>query len=212
MAKFNVTGEQRDDIDGQMIEIKRQLRQKGGSPINPEDVALAIQDIIEGKFNHNKKVDLISRLLSKNESIIIEKCDGTETLAQAEKVFKSGIHPDFKNWKLDTASKATEETAVQVHEIFKDSTFAQMFGSLGADLDKLCLTQHQIKSFCKNHPDWLRKDGYGTFFLFKVGENFFVACVRVDSDGLHVSVDRLERGSVWDAGFLRRLVVPQQVA
>lgn len=212
MAKFNVTGEQRDDIDGQMIEIKRQLRQKGGSPINPEDVALAIQDIIEGKFNHNKKVDLISRLLSKNESIIIEKCDGTETLAQAEKVFKSGIDPDFKNWKLDTASKATEETAVQVHEIFKDSTFTQMFGSLVADLDKLCLTQHQIKSFCKNHPDWLRKDGYGIFFLFKVGGNFFVARVDVDSDGLDVSIFGLEYVDVWGAGYLRRLVVPKQVA
>lgn len=212
MAKFNVTGEQRDDIDGQMIEIKRQLRQKGGSPIHPENVALALQDIIEGKFNNKRKENQILRLLSKGQSIIIDACDGTETLANARDVFPSGIDPDLKRWGTDKAGRATEETAIQVHEMIKDATYAQMFGSLGTDLDKLCLTQHQIKNFCKKNPNWLRQDGYATFFLFKVNDQFFVADVGVGSVGLDVGVDRFGVDFVWSAVRLRRVVVPQLVA
>jgi len=151
----------------------------------------------------------ILRLLSGSEVIIIAPCDGKKTLAQTKDVFKSGIDSDFKNWKLDKQGLATEETSVQVYELARDVTFAQMFGSLGADLDKLCLTQHQIKAFCEQHSSWLRTDGYGTFFLFKEDEQFFVARVYVNSVGLDVYVDRFGRGLVWDAGCARRVVVPQ---
>jgi len=212
MAKFNVTGEQHFGLTGQMLEIQRQIRLKSGSPIDPELVALALQDIVEGRFAHNvsKKENSITLLLSKGESIIIDACEGKETLADAKDVFKSGIDPDFKNWNTNKPSKNTEETAVQVHEIVKDSTSVQMFGSLGTDLDKLCLTQSQIKNFCKKHSNWLRTDGYATFFLFKVDNQFFVARVRVDSDGLCVHVFRFEDDNVWYADNANRIVVPQQ--
>ena len=91
----------------------------------------------------------------------------------------------------------------------KDATFAQMFGSLKADLDKLCLTQHQIKTFCEKHQNLLRADGYGTFFLFKGEGQFFVADVRVRSDGLRVYVYRFGYDFVWHAGGRHRVVVPQ---
>jgi len=211
MAKYNVTGEQHFGLTGQMLEIQRQIRLKSGSPIDPELVALALQDIIEGRFTHiSKKENSITLLLSKGESIIIDACEGKENLADAKDVFKSGIDSDFKNWNTNKPEKNTEETAVQVHEIVKNSTFAQMFGSLGTDLDKLCLTQSQIKNFCKKHSNWLRTDGCATFFLFKVGDQFFVAGVFVYSGGLGVSVFRFESDSVWDAGGAHRIVVPQQ--
>ena len=117
---------------------------------------------------------------------------------------------DLKNWNTDKPGKATEKTTVVVHEMVKDATFAQIFGFLGTDLDKLCLTQHQIKAFCKKHSNRLRSDGYATFFLFKVEDQFFVAGVLVDSDGLDVFVYRLERGSVWFARCAPRVVFPQQ--
>ena len=152
---------------------------------------------------------LILKLISEAETLMIDDVDGRQTLATAKDVFPSGIDGDFKNWGLDKAGVATKETSVQVHEMHKDATFAQMFGSLGADLDKLCLTQHQIKTFCKKYPNWLRTDGYGTFFLFKVGDQFFVASVRLYSDGLYVRVDGLGYGHVWRAGRRPRVVVPQ---
>ncbi len=211
MAKFNVTGDQHFGITGQVLEIQRQIRLKGGSPIDPELVALALQDIIEGKFNRRKKENAILKL-SKGDPIIVDACDGTETLAQAKETFKSGIDGDFKKWGTNKPSISTEDTAVQVHEMVKDATFAQMFGSLGTDLDKLCLTQSQIKNFCKKHPQWLRQNGYATFFLFKVEDQFFIACVFVNSDGLGVNVRRFEDGCVWDAESQRRVVVPQLTA
>jgi len=212
MAKFNVTGEQHFGISGQILEIQRQIRLKGGSPIDPELVQLALQDIIEGKFNRNKKDDSILKLLSKGESIVIDACDGSETITDAKEVFKSYIDSNFKNWGINKPGKATEETAVAVHEMVKDATFAQIFGSLGTDLDKLCLTQHQIKNFCKKHSNWLRVGGYATFFLFKAEDQFFVARVGVLSGGLGVRVSGIERDAyVWGAMYAHRVVVPQLI-
>jgi hypothetical protein len=209
MAKSNVTGEHHFGLTGQMLEIQRQIRLKSGSPLDPELVQLALQDIIEGKFSHQKKEGAnVLRLLSKSEAILLPACDGTETLVGSRDVFV-WRDPDLKNWGLDKPGKATEETAVSVHEMVEDATFAKMFGSLGADLDKLCLTQSQIKTFCKKHVDWLRTDGYGTFFLLKVGDQFFVADVNVHSDGWSVSVNRFENDGVLHAEYAPRMVVPQ---
>lgn len=156
-----------------------------------------------------EKVSSILRLLSGSETITIGKYDSVQILAQAKDVFKPGIDSDFKNWKLDNAGRATEETAVAVHELVQDATFAKMFGSLGIDLNKLCLTQHQIRVFCENHSKWLRTDGYATLFLFKENEEFFVARVYVLSCGLSVYVFRFGRDRVWDAAYQHRVVVPQ---
>ncbi len=210
MAKFNVTGEQHFGITGQMLEIQRQIRLKGGSPIDPELVIFALQDIIEGKFNLDNKENTILRLLSKGESIVIDSCDGSETLANAKETFKSGIDGDFKNWGTDKPGVATEDTAVQVYELVQNATFAQMFGFLGTDLNKLCLSQSQIKTFCRKYSNWLRQDGYATFFLFKGGDQFFVAGVLVGSGGLGVCVSRFEYDYVWYAECLHRMVVPQR--
>ncbi|MFH0956107.1 MAG: hypothetical protein V1801_02765, partial [Candidatus Falkowbacteria bacterium] len=92
----------------------------------------------------------------------------------------------------------------------KDGTYSQMFGSLSADVRKLCFTQAQIKNFVKNNYEWPRADGCGTFFLFESKGNFFVAHVYFYSSGkLHVYVNQFENSSVWRAGSRHRVVVPQ---
>lgn len=48
MATHVVTGDQYREIDRRMLEIKRQLNQKGGSPLDPAQVAHTLQRIIEG--------------------------------------------------------------------------------------------------------------------------------------------------------------------
>ncbi len=45
-----VTGDQYYDLDGQLAEIKRQLRQQGGYPYDPEKLKKCLQDAIEGRF------------------------------------------------------------------------------------------------------------------------------------------------------------------
>jgi hypothetical protein len=212
MAKYNVTGEHYFSITGQMLEILRQIRLRSGSPIDPELVSDALQDIVEGKFNHKKTAkEAILRLISGSEPIVIGACDGSEVIAGDKKLFKATIDPDFKNWKTDKPGQATEDTAVQVHEMVKDATFVQIFSSLGTDLDKLCLTQHQIKKFCQKHAKWLRSEGYGTFFLSKVDDKYFVVRVRVFPVGLCVRVFRLEFDYVFCGESRRRVVSPQLI-
>ncbi len=155
---------------------------------------------------------LYLKLLSGAETLMLDALDGKETLATAKETFPSGIDGDFKNWGTNKPGIATKEQAVDVHELVKDGTFAQMFGSLGTDLDKLCLTQAQIKNFCKKHPQWLRQNGYATFFLFKVEDQFFVANVNVDSGGLRVDVFRFGSDRVWNTENSHRVVVPQLTA
>lgn len=180
-----------------------------------KDIALAWADngelfrqelsLIAAKF----PAPLILNLISGKESIIIDAVDGSETLAQAKDVFTGYVDPDFKNYGTDRIGQATEKIPVNVYEMAKDATFAQAFSSLGNNLDRLCLSQHQIKQFCRQHRQWLRTDGYTTFFLFKENNEFFVASVRVESRGLGAGVRRFGRGSVWGADARHRLVAPQ---
>lgn len=144
------------------------------------------------------------------EALGIPACDGARTIAQAIDVFRADIDPGFKHWGLDvaSASAATPAVRVQVHELVKDGTFAQMFNSLSGDLDKLVVTQHQVIEFCKKYESWMKND-CTTFFLLKVGSEFFVVYVGVHSGGLAVDVRRFDCGSMWYAERCYRLVFPQ---
>ena len=156
-----------------------------------------------------KIVELPLKLISGGESLVLDAVDGAETLADAKDVF-AYIDPDFKNWSVDERGPATEEAPIAVYEMCRSATFAQMFGELSIDTNKLCLTQHQIKKFVEKFLKWLHKDDYGTFFLFESKGNFFVALVDSNSSGrLLVHVYHFEGSHVWDAENRRRLVVPQ---
>lgn len=58
MAGYPVTGDAFMEIDDRMREVKRQLRQPGGSPLDPRLVSLAIQDIVEGRFTTDRRTSL----------------------------------------------------------------------------------------------------------------------------------------------------------
>ncbi len=156
----------------------------------------------------------ILQLLSKNESIVIDACDGTETLANAKEVFQ-GIDHELKNWSINKLCIATKEQVVDVYQLVEDANFEEMFSSIGAELDKLCLTQHQIKSFCKKHRIWLRTYPYATFFLFKEERQFFIADVdEIYGSGhredLRVCGHRFEeRDFVCNGDASHRVVVPR---
>jgi hypothetical protein len=93
------------------------------------------------------------RLLSGNEPLMLEPTDGWETLGQATDVFRY-IDRNFEGWNSNVVGPQTEETAVQVYELIRNSTFQEMFGGFGMALDCLAFTQAQIKQFAKRYPDW----------------------------------------------------------
>ena len=155
-----------------------------------------------------KKSEILKRLYS-DEVITIYAVDGSKTIFNSEDVFKSWIDSAFKDWGLNKPDQKTPEIKTQVYEMAKDADYSQIFGLLNDDLDKLCLTQHQIVEFCVNNQKYLRGDGWGNFFLFKVDGKYYVACVAVSPDGLCVDVYRFEDNFVWYAEFAFRVVVPQ---
>lgn len=155
--------------------------------------------------------EAILKNISSPDVLKLDPCDGKQTIADSKNVFSS-IDSDFKGYGANTKGVATKETLVDVLEMEKDATIAQMFGSLASDLNTLCLTQSQILNFIAKHRNMLRTEGYGTLFLFKSGENFFVAGVYFYDDGsLEVYVYRFELDYVWRASDRYRVVVPQQL-
>jgi hypothetical protein len=162
------------------------------------------------KYIEAQKTEGYLRLISGEETLLLDPTDGTQSIGHCGAVFDGWIDPNFKNWGLNTGRNlATEETVLQVHEMIKDGTFEKNYRSLGGNLDELCFTQSQIIQFCQKHRNLLRTDGYGTFFLFKVDTEFFVADVRFGSVGLNVNVRRFSNDCVWNADYRHRFVVPQ---
>lgn len=157
-------------------------------------------------------VTSILRLISGGKRITIRPTSGQRTIAQATDIFTWGIDSDFKNWGLDVRGEAKPETPVLVYEMVEDGDFETIFDSLGRRED-LCLTQEQIIAFAEDHKDWLRKEGYATFFLFKENRKFFVAIVNLASgERPRALAHRFSSAFVWDGGNRLRVVVPQTLA
>lgn len=147
------------------------------------------------------------KLISGEESLVLGPIDGQETLPRATDAFRY-IDSNFEHWSCAVAGPPSKETPVQVYEMARDSTFQEMFDGFGVTLDRLALTQAQIKEFVKRYPDWLKKGGNGTFFLFNASDEFFVAVVYLFSDGrLGARVRRLTLERVFRAKKRHRLVL-----
>jgi hypothetical protein len=135
------------------------------------------------------------------ETLMLDATDGTEVLKD--------INFDFQEREPNEPYIATKEQAVDHYEILKEGTFAQIFGSFGVDLDRLCLTQSQINNFCEKHSYCLslHVNRPGTYFLFRFKDTFFVAFIKTRSYELEIYVDPFDSPLVWNSKYFR-LVVP----
>ena len=148
------------------------------------------------------------KLISNGKRIVLPKTDGTEMLGKASDLF-SYIDREFQRYGCNVEGKPTAKMPVQVYQMIKDGTFQQIFGAFRENLDRLCLSQSQIKDFVRNYRHMLALRWY-TFFLFKVGDNFFVASVGPDGDGgLAVHFDFFSKDDVWLGDDGGRMVLPQ---
>lgn len=50
-----VTGGLYEELDGKLVEIKRQMRQAGGYPFDPEKLNMFLQRAVEGRFNDGQR-------------------------------------------------------------------------------------------------------------------------------------------------------------
>ena len=150
------------------------------------------------------------KLISDGHVLSLPATNGKRTIAQADDVFTGYIDPDFMNWGLDVKQVPTPTMPVKVFEHVRDGTFVNIFDSVGRSYDSMAHTQNKIVVFCEKYRDWLRTEGYSTFFLFKEDEKFFVADVRFDdARRIYVIVENLSNDYVWYAKYRFRFVLPQ---
>jgi hypothetical protein len=157
---------------------------------------------------------MIIKLISVGKRVVIGVTKGAETLVSTNNTFRT-ISPDFINWGCSKAEHSTPEVVVEVYEQIEDATYPEIFGSVNQNLDHLTLTTSQIKNFVINNvKDYLLEAEWTCFrFLFKEGDEFFVADVRLLSEGkLDFRVIRFLDGSVRHAEYHHRIVVPQLFA
>ena len=165
-------------------------------------ISLAIKELIAGTATYLTPLYV-------GETIMVPATKGSVTLVDSSATFPGFLDADLKNWQTNKAGKNTKPQAGRILEQSRDGNFQQMFKSLGP-LDRSVMTQGQIAAFCVTHWDKLRQEGWGTFFLFKVGAEYFVAYVSVDAVGrLGLRVYRLDDSGVWDAQRRHRVVVPK---
>ena len=164
-----------------------------------ERVASVLQSVVDGLAG----VKVYLRRLFETEVTTIGATDGTETFASSG-LFTGGVYGvDLSG----VAGASTPAVTLNVHEMIEDGAFRPVFESLGTSGNEE-LEQSQVNAFVRDHPDKLRRDGYGTFFRLKGG---FVASVRFGGLGrLRVSVIGFSSGYVWLARYRRRFVSPQQ--
>ena len=143
-------------------------------------------------------------------SVTIGPIDGTEILASAQDIFNY-ISPDFKNWGCDKPESPTPDITVDVYEQTEDAEYKNIFESIDQNIDHLVLTTPQIKSFIINNAkDYILSTEEWTCFrfLFKANDEFFVADVRILSDGNRdVRITRFLDESVRHAKYRHRIIV-----
>ncbi len=211
---------------GQFIELYKQvtnaIKEQGADPdktakelINGNIIGKAVENyLVSKKQEAKKKLPFKTTHLEEifhEKEIFIDSCGGTveSGFAHASSVYPGYLSSNVKDWSLETIQKETKRTKLKVFKMTKSADYEDLFLSINQDKKKMCMTQAQIIEFCKKHKDKLRKDGYGTFFLFEEDGKFFVARVDVDSGGLlGLGVDEFTRDGVWSAGGARHLVVP----
>ena len=150
-----------------------------------------------------------NRYLNHIATARIAPTTGSTTLALASDVFTGYLDPNFLVWNTNVFGLDTEEISADIYEINKDGSLATLFGSFGLKARLLCLTQGQIREFCRTNYHLLRQDGYATFFIFEVNTELFVASVHVDVGQLAINLKPFGDYERWNAAWGPRLVVSQ---
>ncbi len=224
-----VAGELYYELDGQLWEIKRQLRQPNGYPFNPDQLRVALQNAIEGKFDEQvvevsaptKPTPLFSVIATTNLGAVAGK-KTKQCFTGSRYVYRDA---DFDNWLPANQSNA-DACVVSTLGFAESWTFAEAAAKLlgiGADSGvkllgtalienghtmTLAQAEEMVEKTERVEKTGMRTDGYGNFFFVETGDTKNPVSVgrvyRVERVWF-AFVLRLDDGSRWYA--LRRLLV-----
>ena len=149
----------------------------------------AITDGAQGGTEPSKPVvDRYLRLIS-DEVITIGPTDGRGVILPTGLDLWFEPLEGFYGPSGQINNPSTPETSVQVFEIFKGSGGpSEVFGSLGRDMNSLCLTPDQVVRCALDNIRLFLENGsnHEIFFLYKVGEEIRVACVSREPGMLEI--------------------------
>ncbi len=146
-----------------------------------------------------------------SQNLVLDATDGTETFIRSKHLFDKYFDEEYQSMGLDAPSLPTAATKVSVYEMIEGGTFKQVFESLSFDLDTLCLTQGQTLLFLKNHWSHLRSHDERNAFLFKRGDDYFVAFVDMENNG-SMGIDFIDLSLAlkhWTLDEAFNVIVPQ---
>ena len=130
-----VTGEQYKIIDGKMLELKRQIRQPGGYPFDPDQLVQYLQLAVEGKFE-SCLPSISKRLLEQVGTVSLPaiKIDTGELIKSG----KIGDVPvvfgdNFKKVFGNIIEYFIPATALRVHRLMERSPDAPIISELGGE-------------------------------------------------------------------------------
>lgn len=208
---IQVAGEQYYDLDGQLAEIKRQLRQPSGYPFDPNQLKVALQDAIEGKFPETKPKTappFFSIIATTQLTAIAGKKTKDCFTDKSRYAYRDS---DLDNWLPKDQKKASACTIATL-ALKKDWTFAEAAIAvldIGAGMNiktmgealignghtmTLAQAEEMVEATERGDKTKMRTDGFGNFFFVETGR---------EEDP--VSVGDVIRGGRVCCAFVRRL-------
>lgn len=149
-------------------------------------------------------------LVEEKERITIPALPGNEWIFDAKDAFFF-IDKEFETLRDASENPETDLVEIETYDTRESAKFVEMFTSIAYDLDLLCFTQGQLVWLVRNRKEWLAKGHSPKHFLFRNGDQYFVAIVLVDTNMMpNVAVDPLGTKTVWNAELPLQVVVPRQ--
>ena len=213
-----VAGEQYHELDGQLWEIKRQLRQPAGYPYDPAQLKSALQNAIEGRFGEIRKQSLLSVVATTQLGAVTGKktknCFSTSSPRYAYR------DSDFDNW-LPANQPNADSCAISTLAPSRDWAFVEVAAAIlgiGAGTNVVLLGKALIendhtmtlvqaeemveKTESGEKKTGMRTDGWGNWFFVETGDPetpVSVGDVRRGGRDWYARVYRLDVGDCWRA-------------
>ena len=202
-----VAGKLYYELDGQLLEIKRQLRQPAGYPFDPTQLKVALQNAIEGKFGEMRKQSLLSAVATTNLGPVAGKST-KDCFPRPRYAYRDA---DFDNW-LHANQPNADPCAIATLALSREWAFAESAAAvlgIGAGTDVLLLgkllieqghtmtlaqAEEMVEKTERGEKTEISTDGYGNFFFVETGnpkDPVSVGYVLRDERDWNARVDRL---------------------
>ena len=215
---IQVAGELYYDLDGQLVEIKRQLRQPSGYPFDLNQLKTALQNAIEGRFDGTDTARGERSLFSVIAATQLGAIDGKKT----KKCFTGSRwayrDSDIDNW-IQRDQPNSDACVISTLAPARNWTFVEAAAAIlgiGAGTDTVPLgklliehchtitlaqAEEMVEKTERGEEIGMRADGYGNFFFVETGSKdpVSVGDVRRDGRGWEARVARLGRDARWYA-------------